>query len=446
MIIRTNRPNRPIYISLTNPGEILTINSPVRGKVLIDPRSRPSRVTISFFGRTRACITRRTGSNSLSTYKTKPLFFTYTLELFASESQGESYDILKHGVTVNNRVELPFSFRFPEKTPPKRGVSRVKDKFNHQEGDELPPSFLFTANLGFRVTNGDQQSVEYMLEAKLFVSSPTPEEEVRCRLRFLPPAPANTPDASVLVRTSQSYYMHQPKNGLWIRSYRLLPDWDPEERLRDRIKIGLKSWSNAPYANFKIEARCSCVLTVEQPVRFNLVVEHLRRSEEIPQPPVIYLRRIRVRLQSNIHVCVPAGFSLTSSEYKEMHTYKPVLLDARYDEGDGLLVYDGMEICTKPLLVSAVPAFRTYALGLDHVLEVYIWGECAKEKFEVVPLHGKVFIVPPPTLDFAPNRIEDGEREAVDEEQPVVEEGDGAPPGLDDDIRPPRYQAFNTDT
>ncbi|KAF2640840.1 hypothetical protein P280DRAFT_549634 [Massarina eburnea CBS 473.64] len=419
---RTNHPSRPIHIALQNPNQTYTTDSIVRGKIRLDPKTRPSRITVTFIGRTRAAITRRDASTE-TTYKTKPILFSNTLELFASESIRESSEILKLGVTIEDRVELPFEFRFPERTP-KRGVVRTDDQFNHQEGSELPPSFLFIASSGISLTNGDQQSVEYILDAKIYnASKATPSEVVRCHLRFLPPASANTPDSSAVVRTAHRDSVHQPTNGLWIRTNRLDPAWDPDEGLLDRIKNTFRSKTNAPFANFNIKAKCPRVLNAEKPVSFSLVLEHLGCSDEIRDLPPIFIRGIRVRLLSDVSVRVPSHSFFSESEESETHTDKSILLDDRYEEDDGLLLYDGLGVTTKPLPASAVSAFKTYALGLDHSIEVKLWGECAKEKFEVTPLYGKIFIVP-----HRVERMQSGEREEA-----VAKE-------MNADAVPPTYQ------
>jgi hypothetical protein len=418
---RTNLSNRPIYIALETPTETFTTNDPVRGKVRIDPKSRPNRVTVTFQGRTKCAITHQDSMYSHSTYKSKQVLFTYSSTLFASESRGESYDILNHGggITSDNRVELPFEFRFPDRTPARKDAD-INDRFAHKEGSVLPPNFNFYSS-GLSITTGDEQLVEYYLEATM-----SHREQVRCPLKFHPPSPNNPIEEKEEV--PKITYMPNVGNAVYIRTHKLDPDYDPNPHLKTRIKNKFKSNYAAPFLNFRLKTLCPSSLTTSQPLHLTLVLEHIKCSPEISNPPPIFLRRIRVKLLSTVHVCVPKTYLFSSEdEVGVTHEDKSVLLDKRYTDGDGLLLHDGgVGIDTSRLPGAIVPGFKTYVLGLEYGVEVRVWGECEGENFEIVPVRGIVGVV-------SHRRSGDGAIGDVGERLVSL-------PALGDDVAPPRYR------
>ncbi|KAF2250551.1 hypothetical protein BU26DRAFT_517382 [Trematosphaeria pertusa] len=392
----------------------------VRGVVRVDPKTRPHRIVLTFTGRLHVVIVRSNGQSS-QTFKAKPELFSRELILFSSPTPGASYDIVRvHGVTGDDRVELPFEFEFPECVEGDGGgLYRPEDGFESQPGHVLPPSFgMFD---GLYHGGESSQRVDYFLEAKLYTSSTgSPSAQVRSWLSYRPPAPALPAIPTALPQPT--YY---GLRGTYARTYRLHPHYDPNEKLLAKIK---HSWTkhnaSTPFARFRVSATCPAVLTTGCPIPISLSLLHMDRSKDIPDPPPIYLRRVRVRLTSTLDVRI-ARYSVFSTRQalRDSHRNKGTLLDQEYKTGNEMLLYDGLELATVRFPEEIAPGFSSYAMHLEHQLEVRIWGECAKEKFEVVGAFGRVVVVAD---------VERPRREML-----VAEE---RPPEFDEDGAPPPYQ------
>jgi hypothetical protein len=178
---RANSAYKAIYVDVSpSPSHIHTTGSPVRGRVRVDPSKRPQRVSIAFRGREKCSITRRNGNRS-TTYKEKPAYFAYELDLFSSATGGASYDIVSYGITEDNKVDLAFEFHFPDtmqiQHPP--SMWRESGQFTYHLG-ELPPSYHYHESY-----SADEQIVEYYLEARLYTESQImPTIEVRQLVMF----------------------------------------------------------------------------------------------------------------------------------------------------------------------------------------------------------------------------------------------------------------------
>lgn len=390
-----------------------------------------SQVNISFRGRTKCAITRSNGQSS-TTYKEKPPFFVHEQELYSSPTGGQSYDIVcaLQGVTEDDRVELPFEFTWPERIELGPGAKWLPSpSFEHEGGGPLPPSYYRGGS--------NEQIVEYFLEARLYTGGRyAPSQEIRCPLTFRssPPIPDPIPPLPS-VRTIYS------SGGIQTRTHRLHPDYDPDEGWRARLKHGWnKDKPTTPYANYKIGVSCPSVITAGEPIVLSLSLDHLERSKDIPDPPLVYLRRISVRLSSYLRVRIPPRSLFGSSDMNDDHTDKHVCLDKSFHTGEGHLIFDGLTVTTSPLPVHLVPPFKTFGLDLTHRLKVELWGECAREKFRFTPVQGPVLI-----LGRGSPRI-DGS--SSDSPSPVLDAKDGggaaeAPPALEEDTAPPPYQVLD---
>lgn len=417
MVHQMNYPQGNLYISVsTEQSHVYHSGDVIRGVVRVHPRTRPLRVNIAFRGRMKCSITISSGS-SAATYGKKPEFFLHTLELFSSATR--SYDITGLGITQDDRVEIPFEFQFPERTelnPGSKWAEHRSARFDSEAGGLLPPTYK-------KLTGGNDILVEYFLEAKLFQTSKfTHDCKVRHPVTFRPAPPRGILDSLPLVHTNRPS-VTQNHRGIWIRTHRLHPDYDPNEGLQDRIKHRLtKSRTTTPFVSFKIDVSYPEVLVSDDPMLLTLSLEYMERSKDIPDSPPIYLRRVRVRLLSITHVRIPRPSSIVSNnELYDKHNGKKDLLDIHFSQGDGQLLFDGLRLRSEYIPMGIAPTFQTYGIALDYAIEIHVWGECAKERFEktLVP-RGKVLIVSRPRSP--------GVGEEIGVEQPPAAEEDAAPP------------------
>lgn len=302
----------------------------------------------------KCAITNSNGQNS-HTYKRKLEFFSRTLELYPSPDSGQSYDI----VTEDGRIELPFEFHWPERTEiPPDSKWLQSPCFEHECGGPLPPTYGCKSNL---------QPVEYFLEARFYTGGkPKASQEVRCPLKYRPSQLIPDPIPSLpKVHTKYS------PSGLITRTHRLHPEYDPNEGWCARIKHRWnKDKDTTPYANYEIDVSCLSVVTAGQPITLSLSLNHLERSKDIPDPPPVHLRRIRVRLSSLLRVRIPFRMFSQDRELIDYRKYKHNILNQRFDTGEELLIFDGMNVTTGDVPLSLEPAFKTYGLELTHKLKV----------------------------------------------------------------------------
>ncbi|KAL5372596.1 hypothetical protein PMIN04_001978 [Paraphaeosphaeria minitans] len=426
---RSNQRNRDIFVSVPG-GVFWTSGDVVRGSVRVKATSRPQRVNITFRGRTKCAITRSNGQSS-TTYKEKPEFFSRTLELYSSPTSGQSYDIVCAllGVTEDDRVELPFEFTWPERTEISPGPKWLQSPcFEHECGGPLPPTYYRGGS--------NEKLVEYFLEARLYTDGRyNASHEVRCPLTYRP-SPSIPDPIPILPKVNTLYSL----GGITARTYRLHPEYDPDEGWRARIKHSWnKDKATTPYARYKIDVSCPSVVTAGQPIILSLSLNHLERSKDIPNPPPVYLRRISVRLSSHLRVRIPSRSLFGSSDMDDSHNDKQIFLDKSFEIGEGILIFDGMEAVTAKVPLHLAPAFKTYGLELTHKLKVELWGECAREKFRFTPVQGTILILglrSPPVDDLSPPPLPildaTGANRAVE-----------APPTVEEDIAPPPYQVLD---
>jgi len=426
---RLNKANKAIYVDVSpNPNHIHTNGSSVRGHVSVDPSKRPQRVNIAFKGREKCIITQR-HSNGSTIYKEKPVYFAYELELFLSATRGESYDIVSYGIAENNRVEFPFEFRFPDamqiqQKPPDKWPENAQ--FISKAG-QLPPSCHF-----FHRHSSDVQIVEYYLEARLYTDARNrPALEVRQPVIFRPQY-LRTP----ALFSSIQMHKYQTPRAICIRTHKIHPKYDPNEGFKDRMKHRLtKNKEKTPYTTFQLKAECPSIVTLGNPVHLTLSLAHLERSEDLPAPPPIFLRRIVIRVESRMLVRIPIISFFQGPELNDAHSDKTDLLNIEFNEGNGLLLYDGLSVKTKKWPVQLSPPFKSYGLNLEQTMNVKIWGECGGDKFERRLVHGKL-------LDVLVQGVDSGEEPGVTREEIMGEDVSMLPPSVDNDVAPPPYQVL----
>ncbi|KAF2662371.1 hypothetical protein K491DRAFT_752985 [Lophiostoma macrostomum CBS 122681] len=414
-----NNKLRPVYIVVEplSPGPCFTAGDVIRGTVRVNPTSRPQRVVINFKGRSKFAIARN-NRNSSSPYREKVLLFSYSLELFSSETRGQSYDILNFGVNEHNRVELPFEFTFPSQ------VHKEAFGFECKAGHALPPPFL-------HYDLKHDQVVEYYLEAELF-NGPTrfsPAETARLSIRFMPPDPVLLEENTQLVRSPQASRRFQ--------THRLHPNYDPNEGLLKRIRFGMKKDDEGtPYADITVKGNIHRTVAINAMFRsMSISFAHKTRSPTIAEPPAVFLHEIRVRLRSTVYVRVPCIGLTGERDIHDTLYRKFTLLNRRFDRGQGVPVYDGLSLQdlkhgTPQMRMDETqpdaPDFQSYGLNLMHNIELMIWLECAGEKREVMLCNAPIKIV---------SGVSPAEQEAVQDIVRRAEEDaiEGPPPPIDDD-------------
>lgn len=180
-----------------------------------------------------------------------------------------------------------------------------------------------------------------------------------------------------------------------IRTRRLLPDYGSSSKLgklRDvlvekELYFGLHSYTEVPYAKFNILASPARVQVIGSPLPIILSVQHLDRSSSLPDPPEVYMRRLRVQLLSTFTIYVPPTQKRNYRTVEILETNKDALtlVDRKFDGGEGHLLDEGFNISVMEDIQLAhpklVPSFRSYGMSQEYELQVEVWGECAKSEF-----------------------------------------------------------------
>jgi hypothetical protein len=383
---------RNLFIQLNEPhGRYYTSGDSISGTIRVAPTLRPQRVAITFKGLHALKIkgTRSAEDPNPATVKDETPFFTYTLNLFTGDTAGPSYDIVKLGVAEDGKVELPFIFTFPYKVElrPKHTFTSMRE-FEHRLGHLLPPTYTYQPpghSLGTVYLK-----VEYFLEAEMFTESKwAPDLTMRQGLLYRPsklasPSP-NTGNIPYHVRDQI------------IRTQRLNSNYNPDERILKRLKHGLtKNAGSTPIVSFKVSANVprSASILMDLPISLSLV--WVDRSPQCTHHPSIYIRRICVCLIASVsaRVC-RTSFSNRTEEYCASYRSDTILFDRKF-EGLSNMLYDGLplnDLGLQELGIHIAPGFKTFGLGVKYEIEVRLWGECVKEKFDLVVYHGAIEIM-----------------------------------------------------
>ena len=217
-------------------------------------------------------------------------------------------------------------------------------------------------------------------------------------LKYIPPAPEYNLS---LLRPNLVFGNGLPKHSChykFIRTRKLLPDYKEKNTPLDRMKdylvekelfFGIESFSEIPFTKFTISTTPPRVVVIGSDFPIQVSIQHLKRSSSVPDPPQIFLRRIRVRLISNYDMFVPPPRQAlqSSSEHVGRTQHTTTLADKRFDSKEGEPLYDGQDLgkvigLRLPETDDAIiPSFTSYGLTLEHEVQVEIWGECATNKF-----------------------------------------------------------------
>lgn len=455
--IQTNERHRVLYIDLieeTHP--FYTCGDKVRGVLRVDPTVRPQSISLTFRGFSIIYDQANKGATPNLIYESK--------DLFKSSGAHENFDILKFGTAADGKVELPFEFTFPHTVdmapPPDRSWRYSQDsydhpRFQHSPGFPLPPSCSAEMSTNKRIA----PEIIYALDAELDSMAPdSPHLKLRQKLKFISPAPEfDLALRQPLIELGTKLPKHCCRYKL-IRTRKLLPGYASSSKLgkiRDvlvekELFFGIESFSEVPFVRFNILSTPARVQVIGSLIPIILTVQHLDRSKSLPGPPDLYMRRIRVQLLSALHVFVPPQQNRRDKEVPEIVRDTLVLVDRKFDEGDGQPLVDGLNLADLEGIQLAhpklLPSFTSYGLALEYELQVDIWGECAKHEFNGIACRETVQVVsgwnagPQSTTPFAeadsrPVYQEldpDAALHEIDSEAPI--------PGLDD--RVPSYDYY----
>lgn len=398
-----NERQNSLYIDVfSNPQLTYTSGDRVEGNVRVAPSARPANVCILFKG--LSIIHDRYDRS------TKPEYFEYSRELFQATVTGENFEILRRGTADDGKVEFPFVFTFPHNVrlapPSNRSWYYSKDSYNHPRfqhspGSALPPMC--------KPPTSSRPNIIYFLEARMTSTiTHNPQTVVRKELTFTPRPPDHPPallqpDVNFRVNLPKKYQRHK-----LIRTRKLLPGYSESGKL-GRIKdslvekelfFGLNSYSEIPFARFNVSAIPARILVMGAQLPVMVTVEHLERSRSLPNPPDLFIRRLRIQIHSAFHTFVPSVTTVqhgTTKETVDMAKESITIFDQKFESGNGEPLLHGMKLSDvrdiRVLHAKLLPSFTTYGLALEHELQVDIWGECGTHDFMVFACQEQVQIV-----------------------------------------------------
>lgn len=399
----SNLAQNPLYIDVFSNAKLnYTAGDIVHGVVRVDPTARPHNVNIVFKGISILY------DKDLEGCKTE--FFRLEQKLFTSSGSGENFDILRHGTASDGKVELPFRFTFPHvvvQTPPAgRQWHYSKDsfghpRFQHSPGFLLPPSCTTLMKAEVAVAPG----VSYYLEARTDSSL-----RVRQEVKFVPPAPEY--DLSLL-RPNLDFGTTLPKQQCrykFIRTRKLLPGYNDKGNKLGKVKdflvekelfFGIETFSEIPFYRFNILATPPRVIVIGSDFPINITLQHLDRSSSIPEPPPLYLRRVRVQVISTYETFVPQPNNSVNRKVEHIDTAQrtTTLVDKKFSSREGESLHDGLNLADfvdLRLLETddrIIPSFSSYGLTLEHEVQVEMWGECVKNEWSGIVCKDKVQLV-----------------------------------------------------
>jgi hypothetical protein len=395
----------PLYIELSDePHPFYTCGDLVRGVVRVDPSLRPQSINITFKGNFVMFDQSRNG--------VEPTFFQYSQELFAA-ARAHAFDILRQGTARDGKVELPFKFRFPHtvsSAPPAEGTwlypndSHDHPRFQHSPGFLLPPSCPTSpsgnAALSPRIT--------YILEACMDTATQyTSRLQVYQELKFIPPAPEYD---LTLLQPNPSLGTELPKHLCrykFIKTRKLFPNYEKSNKLgkiRDKLVehelfFGLNSYTEVPFVKFNLLATPARILVIGSQVPIIVSVQHLERSKSLPNPPDVFMRRVRVQLLPTFVFFFPSSTQGKDLEKDIVEVPRDVitLLDKKFEDGNGEPLLDSLNLADigdiTPSLDKVLPSFTSYGVCLEYKLQVDIWGECASREFAGMNCREQVTVV-----------------------------------------------------
>ncbi|KAL1796407.1 hypothetical protein ACET3X_004947 [Alternaria dauci] len=384
---RANRRDNTVYIDVLNPPVFYTSGDCIQGRLLVESMSRPNRITISLKGFS-VLLDDMARSIRVDFYGTSQDLYTST---------GDDFQRLPRNKKDPTKVELPFSFDVPQHAnlpPPAERLwvhptdSYNHPRFQHSPGFPLPPSLS-----GPTPTS---PQVLYHLEA--YMESDVPRREplkIRQEIKYMPLAPDFHP---ALLQPDLNFGNKLPKHysrQKLIRSRKLFPDHNEKHsklgRFKDKLVdhemlFGLQSFAEIPYVQFNLFATPASVLIPGSMVPAIVTVQHLKRSESLPYPPDLFLKRLKVQLNAMTNIFVP-GEQFGRHPTRAVNTTDKkniVLCDEKFEKEHELALHDGLnllDVANIEVPKDITPSFTSYGINLEYELQIEITGRCADREW-----------------------------------------------------------------
>ncbi|KAH6878385.1 hypothetical protein BKA58DRAFT_94352 [Alternaria rosae] len=455
---RTNRRDNPIYIEVSNPPPTYTSGDCVQGQLIVVPTFQPKRISISLKG-----FSAVEDAHGRSVHLE---FYGLSQFLYIHENEYDDFHLRANNTKSPPRVELPFTFTFGNHAtiPPPAGRVWLHPgdqwnhpRFQHSPGFPLPPTLDGPTPTSPRVV--------YHLEAYMESDLPgTPPVRVRQEITYMPPAPSY--DRSLL-QPDLNFGTKLPKHCTGqklIRTRKLLPNYAENSsklgRFKDKLYdkellFGIESFAEIPYAQFNVLATPPNVLVVGSLVPVIVTVQHIKRSESLPSPPDLFIRRLKVQLNAKVNVFLPneAFFKHPSRVTNHTERRTIVLCDHKYETGDGEPLYDGLNLLDVANIelakdVNIAPSFTSYGLNLEYELQIEIAGRCADREWSGIACTQPVQVVtdlqasstaPPNPFEAGPGPLAYHELDAAPRVYEMAVHTEEPPPYHDE---PPPYRVL----
>jgi len=388
-----NTRTKPIYIDVlpppSNRGRFTTGNA-IQGTVRVDPRQRPQRIVLNLIGRTKFGITKfSAGVGAAQVISQTVVLFYQRLDLFSSEGDTQSYDIVNmgNGIEEDGKIALYFEFKMPGRVERNSGLKfKEKHGFEMREGGVLPPSY-------FRMDSMCPRLVEYYLEALLYKrNKQEADDTVRQPILYCPPS-TRVEEAAIGRYIPTATYLQT--RGTRCQTEDLLPadERNTENGLLEKIKHRWRrDYLSTPHAVFRVLAKVPEKAIIGNVIPIELTLEHLERSPEVIDPPTIYLKEVRVSLTSALHVRVAHPSMLTG---EDLSTTKETARDTfviRFDQKKRQILYNGLKLEDLGMqrLDNVVPGFSSYGLYLQWGIQVKLIVQCANLDFNIEACNGPI--------------------------------------------------------
>jgi hypothetical protein len=377
--------NRPVYWTT-----IFTSGDTIKGKIRVKTFTKAERVTVSFIG------------SSSCSKDDNTILFSYTDTLFSGPGTIPDRGDATH-------VDYPFEFRFPDYVELEPGqlngaVYNPSTLFEHQPGHILPPSMWAEDGI---------VKVEYYVEAQivaphLFLAGKT---KVQQQLRFTPSVlPSNSipqllaPCLPVLVQRRTRFLLPTSRSE------------DAHPNRFTRLKDVLHK-NDQPYATFSITTNIPSEIRVGEAIPMSISLVHCERSEELRDPPAVFLRGIAGKATMHIYARVPLTTGGNINGEQKSETEEDVALFS-YTFGS-LQMTNGMTIGDLVVRKDVGPGYKSYGVAATHDLHLKLEIECAGNVSEVNLVRKNINLLPM-------SREGRGMEEGMD--LPGYEEEEGPPP------------------
>lgn len=422
----------PLQITIHDPRTYYTANSPIRGTVHLTGSSDVDvgQILIIFSGRCESKIEISSGAGKdkkTNTYRGLVPLFHYETVLFSGPR------------TLHpNQHTWDFSFRFPPRCDSRGGdqFGGLTYNFNDDPHQALPPSFdLPGLGLSRRVSG----FVSYELEAQLvrdrskLFSSRGSETVQRLLVKNFRDVAEPDPQPYTLFQTISCKSMH------------LLPGYEGRS-LTLREKLHSMRSSTLPTANFQLELRLPTTGVMGWGLPMFLEVKHEIDQSTKETPPVAYLKRVKVTIETLGTARCLKFRSLDVDDNYKVEAFDRAAIIREYDGLKNLLPITERIDLRKLLNLHLDPqvlssGFSTFNLEVRHALTINVVVECARKTFKAEWLDRELQIYP--ELYQAPI-VTEGKSLKGKERLGQGQSHATLPPG--GIVQPPRYEEKPRDT